>query len=61
MNNQTKVERTRERYQLMKQVFYYLTSKKMGFCFLENGQLISLKECEDYIADNHLTEYEQEV
>ena len=45
----------------MKQVFYYLTSKKMGFCFLENGQLISLKECEDYIADNHLTEYEQEV
>lgn len=49
------------RFDLMKGVYQFLVKKNMAFCFLENGELVSINQAMDYIADNHLNEYEKEV
>ena len=49
------------RYKLMKDVYRFLVKKGMVFCFIQGGELISIDYAMNYIADNHLEEYDKEV
>ena len=54
-------ERIQSKLKLYSDVYRYLVKRNMGFCFLPNGQLISVNDCINFLAENHLSMYDKIV